>query len=301
MTRALVAVALVACSAVGAAQERPTVVQLPAGTRALGVGDAFVAGRSPEVVFYNPAQLLIQPGIAASAQRYDAASTLGSAASVMPLAGGALGIGVQFLDFSDGLLGVRNDPMPLGARGPVNSSSVAALLSLNGPPIKSIRVGVTAKFVGEQVGNARDGGLAFDAGLARDFLASRLTIAASARNMGTSLHLVGVQFRMPTTYTIGAAAFAPPLWTFFDIAGTASVSYLRDGTVVGAGGAEVTYVPLDGWGITGRVGFRGVEDRSNADQLTLGASLSFDRLSLDYGFHTMESGGASHRVGLRVR
>jgi hypothetical protein len=29
--------------------------------------------------------------------------------------------------------------------------------------------------------------------------------------------------------------------------------------------------------------------------------VSLDRVSLDYGFHTLDGGGGSHRVGLRVR
>jgi hypothetical protein len=285
--RAIVCAALVGASSV-AAQDRPTVLQLPAGARALGVGDAFVAGRSAEVIFYNPAQLLVQPGINASVQRQDSASAFGSVASVMPLAGGALGIGVQYLDFSVGAL-------------PVNASSVAASLALNGPPIKSVRIGIAAKFVNEQVGNVRDGGVAFDAGLAKDFLGNRLTIAAAAQHMGSALHLAGGESKLPTRYTLGAAAFAPPLATFFDLAAAASVSYERDGTVTPAGGIEATYVPLDGWGFTGRVGVRRVSERSDAGPLTLGASVSLDRVSLDYGFHTLDGGGGSHRVGLRVR
>ena len=42
-------------------------LRLPAGTRALAMGNAFVAGRGSEVVFYNPAYVALQPALAAAA------------------------------------------------------------------------------------------------------------------------------------------------------------------------------------------------------------------------------------------
>jgi hypothetical protein len=299
--RALGVIALFAVSTVGAAQERPTVVTLPAGARALGVGDAFVAGRSPEVIFYNPAQLLLQTGIAVSVQQYGSASASGSMASVMPLAGGALGVGVQYLDFSETILSNPGRVIRLDERGIFNATSMAALLSLNPPPIKTIRAGLTTKFVAEQIGGARDGGIAFDAGVAKDFLSNRITVAAAAQNIGSSLQLAGGDARLPTRYSLGLSGFAPPLSTYFDLAGAASVTVDNYGQVIPAAGIELTYVPLDGWGFTGRLGFRDVEDRSDAGPMTMGASLSLDRLSLDWAFHVTEANGTSHRVGLRVR
>ena len=48
----------------------PIVLQLPASTRAIGFGNAYVGVRDPEAVFYNPAQLGVRPGVAMSAERY---------------------------------------------------------------------------------------------------------------------------------------------------------------------------------------------------------------------------------------
>lgn len=289
--RRLLVIALCA-GATASAQDRPTVLTLPAGARALGVGDAFVAGRSPEVIFYNPAHIALQPGIAASVQRFGSASTGGSLASVVALPGGAAGIGVQYLEFGDGA--------PLGARGAVNASSLAASFALNLPTIKTIRSGVTAKFVEERIGAARDGSAMFDAGLSRDFF-GRAILAFAAQNLGTGLHIDGTEFKPPLRYSLGGSVQAPPFGTFFDLAAVASVSYLRDGTIVPAGGAELSYVPLDGWAITLRGGARRVVDLSNGSPLTLGAGLSLDRVSLDYAFHPMDTGGAAHRMGLRIR
>jgi hypothetical protein len=302
MMRSLSLFALVALSTVAEAQDRPTVLGLPSGPRALGVGDAFVAGRSPEVLFYNPAQIAIQPGVAVSGQRYSEFAGSGSMAGVFALPVGAIGIGIQFLEFRDeppgGSVPARFDALSAG--GSAIASSLAASLALNLPAIKGIRSGVTAKMAHEQVGDARDDVIAADIGIARDVF-GRGTLAFSAQNLGPAVTIDGVEAKLPTRYTLGGAVQAPPFATFFDLAATASVSYLRDGALVPAGGVEITYVPLEGWGFTARVGGRRVEDRSDATPLTFGAGVSLDRVSLDYAFYALDAGGASHRLGLRVR
>jgi hypothetical protein len=282
-----------------AAQGRPTVLELPAGTRALALGDVFVAGRGSEVIFYNPALLALVPGLTASAQRYGAASTVGAVSNAFAVAGGAAGVGVQMLDFGDGAAGVRGQLSDLTTRGPVAASSLAAAVSIAAPPIKSIRVGVAAKYVEERIGTSRDGGAAFDVGAARDFF-GRTTLALSAQNLGAPLHIDGARVSLPTRLTLGAAAFAPPL-TFLDLNATAAVTYRRDGAWIPAGGVEVSYVPLEGWAFTGRVGARRVVDNFGAKPMTFGAGISFDRLSLDYAYHALDGPESTHRAGLRIR
>jgi hypothetical protein len=297
--RSIIAGVLAAVSAAGA-QELPTVLQIPAGARALGVGDAFVAGRSAEVIFYNPAQMALQPGINASLQRFGSASTSGSLASIFALPGGAAGVGIQFLEYGEGALGARDSSTALASRGPLNAYSIAVSFALGLPPFKTVRSGITAKFVEERLGASRDGGAAFDVGLAKDVF-GRGTLALAAQNLGPALHIDGVEANLPMRLTLGGAYAAPPLRTWFDLAGSASLSYLRDGTLVPAAGVELTYVPLDGWGFTGRAGLRRTVGGSDARPLTLGAGVSLDRVSLDYAFNALEPGGASHRVGLRIR
>jgi hypothetical protein len=289
--RRLLAIALCA-TATASAQDRPVVLTLPGGTQALGVGDAFVAGRGPEVIFYNPAHLAMQPGMAASVQRYGSASTGTSFASVMALPGSAVGIGVQYLEFSDGAT--------LGQRGTVNASSLAASFALNPPAFKTIRSGVTVKYVEERIGATRDGGVAVDAGLSRDFF-GRATLAIVAQNIGGGINVSGAEAGLPVRYVLGGAFRAPPFLTYFDATAVASIGYLRDGTAVPAAGIELGYVPLDGWAVTLRAGARRVVDLSDAGTFTLGAGLSLDRVSLDYAYHPMGNVGASHRMGFRIR
>jgi hypothetical protein len=275
-----------------------TVLQLPASPRALGVGDAFVAGRGSDMIFYNPALLALQPGLSASLQRFGAASSLGaisSSFSTGPIAGG---VGAQLLDYGASVPG-GSRAGNLGARGSITASSTAAAVGA-ALLVKGVRVGAAAKYVEERVGSARDGGAAFDAGLARDFF-GRATIGVAVRNLGEALTFDGERVPLPMTATLGAAAFSPPLFTFFDLNATAAVSYRRDGTWIPAGGLELTYVPLDGWAITGRAGARRIADDFGAKPLTLGAGLSFDRISLDYAYHALDGPESAHRIGLRLR
>ena len=80
----------------------PIVLQLPASTRAIGFGNAYVAVRDPEAVFYNPAELGVRPGVALSVERYGSVSTAGAVASSYVFGPFGFAIGAQLLDFHTG-------------------------------------------------------------------------------------------------------------------------------------------------------------------------------------------------------
>jgi len=275
----------------------PTVLQLPASARALGIGDVFIAGRGSDVMFYNPAMIALVPGLTASVQRYGSASTLGAVSSVFSVGSIAAGVGAQLLDY--GAPSPGGFRAVLAARGPVSSSSMAATLAV-ASLVKGVRIGLATKYVEERIGLARDGGAAFDVGAARD-LFGRGTVGLAVQNLGSALNVDGAKLDLPMKATLGAVVSSPPLFTFFDLAATAAVTYRREGQWVPGGGLKLNYVPLDGWVLTGRVGARRVADGFGGKPLTLGAGLSFDRLSLDYAFHALDGPEATHRLGLRLR
>lgn len=288
---------LLAITAAGANAQ--TVLQLPAGTRALGVGDAFVAGRGSEVLFYNPAMLALLPGLTASVQRYGDASTHGAVSSVFSGGRLAAGVGAQLLDYGAGAAPGGGTRLDLATRGPEASASTSMALAA-AMTIKGIRMGAAAKYVEERVAASRDGGAAFDLGAAKDFF-GRSTFGLALQNLGGSLDVAGERRDLPFRATLGAAAFTPPIRTFFDLAATAAITYRRDGAWIPAGGVELTYVPLDGWAFTGRVGARRISDDFGGKPLTLGAGVAFDRLALDYAYHALETSASTHRVGIRIR
>lgn len=291
-------------SGVAAAQSHdpaPLVLQLPGGTRALGVGNAFVAGRGAEVLFYNPAQTLVLRGTTLSVERFGSASTLGTLSTVGPFGKVWLGAGVQYLDYHS-LPGASFFTLPsnLTFRGPINSSSGAATVAV-AMRWKGIRFGAAGKYVEERVGGLRDGGVAFDLGAAREVW--RATVGISVQNLGEDLELLGQPGNLPTRVTFGAALPSILLSSFFDFTGFAAISRERDGRIVPGAGVELIYQPVDGWTFIGRAGARRVRDLPGRAEspLTVGASFGLDRLWIDYAFQPYRGPGSAHRVGVRIQ
>jgi hypothetical protein len=276
----------------------PIVLQLPASTRAVGFGNAYVAVREPEAVFYNPAQLGVRPGVALSVERYGSAATAGAVASTYVFGRFGFGIGAQLLDFdvqAVGYFGAAPNGERLSVRGPFSASSLVAATALE-MAYKGIRWGVTGKFAEDRVFTARDGVLLADVGAAKEIGPG--TAGVTVQNLGTSPRIVGTSAALPTRATLGYAAAGIPVGPL-DLAASTAVSVRRGGRVSPAGGVELGYMPIDGVIFAGRVGGR-LPEKNAESPLTLGATFTFDRVSLDYGFEPYQ-GRDAHRIGLRIR
>ena len=277
----------------------PVVLQLPASTRAIGFGNAYVAVRDPEAVFYNPAQLGVRPGVALSAERYGSTATAGAVASTYVFGPIGFGIGAQLLDFDAadaGYPAVAPNGEQLLAGGPVTASSLMATMAFE-MAFKGIRWGVAGKFAEDRAGNSRDGVLLADVGAAKEIGPG--TAGITVQNLGTSVTRMGSSVPLPTRATMGYAFGGYPLGPL-DLAASAAVSVRRGGHVSPAGGVELGYVPIDGVTFAGRVGAR-LPEKNAESPMTLGASFTFDRVSIDYGFEPYQGDGSGHRIGLRIR
>lgn len=277
----------------------PIVLQLPASARAIGFGDAYVGVREPEAVFYNPAQLGVRPGVEISAERYGSVSTAGSVASTYVFGKLGFGLGAQMLDYR--VLGpAYPDAAPNGeqllADGPFPASSLVAAAALE-MAYKGIRWGLTQKLAQDRVSDGRDGVWLTDVGAAREI--GPVTLGATVQNLGAGPKMLGTSAALPTRGTIGAAAAGVPVGPL-DLAASAAVSVRRGGRVSPAGGVELGYMPIDGVTFAGRVGARLPEKNAEAP-ITLGASFTFDRVSIDYGFEPYQGEGSGHRLGVRIR
>ena len=273
-------------------------LQLPASARAIGFGNAYVAVRDPEAVFYNPAQLGVRPGVALSVERYGSVATAGAVATTYVFGPIGFGIGAQLLDFdaaSAGYPGAAPNGDQLAIRGPFSGSSFVAATALE-MAYKGIRWGLTGKFAEDRVSSARDGVLLADVGAAKEFWVG--TAGITVQNLGTSARMTGTALALPTRATLGYAAPAIPLGPL-DVAASTALSVRRGGRVSPAGGVELGYMPIEGVVFAGRVGGR-LPEKNAESPLTLGATFTFDRLSIDYGFEPYQ-GRDAHRVGLRIR
>jgi hypothetical protein len=274
----------------------PLVLQLPASTRALAMGDADVAGRDNDVIFYNPSRLGLTPGLGAAAERYRSASTLGVVSANAAFWTGGVGVGVQMLDYGAPAAGY---PAPIGGlvtRGPLAASSLAATLGI-AAQFFGIRWGVAGKYVEERLPSARARLGAADVGASADV--GPVTVGLAAQNLGDDGAIGGSRVQLPRRVTAGLAGGGLPVGPF-DLAVAAAVSVLRNGYVTPAAGIELGYTPLDGYTFAARVGARRTE-RGAQSPLTLGAGISVDRVALDYAYERFGGRGGAHRVGVRIR
>ena len=277
----------------------PIVLQLPASARAIGFGNAYVGVREPEAVFYNPAQLGVRPGVAMSVERYGSGATAGAFASTYVFGPIGFGIGAQLLDFgatSAGYPAASPNGEQLLAHGPIAASSLVAATALEFA-YKGIRWGATGKVAQDRASSARDGVLLADVGAAREV--GPVTAGVTIQNLGTNPKMLGTTAALPMRATLGVAGGGLPVGPL-DLAFSGAVSVRRGGRVSPGGGVELGYMPIEGIVFAGRAGARLPEKNAEAP-LTLGASFTFDRLSVDYGFEPYQGKGSGHRVGLRIR
>ena len=297
--------ALLALAAAPALAQRggPPVLRIPAGTRALAMGDAGVALADVDALFRNPAHLAVARGLAGGASRYGGGATLVSVALAIPMAPGGLGLGVQHLDYTAGCAACASFDGGEGSlgsdAGPPASASVLTLAF--GRDLDGVRVGVAGRWVEHRTADARGGALAFDVGVARRV--GWATVAASAQNLGTRLRYAGdhdlAARDLQTRATLGVATegrWVGPL----DLSASAELSYLDGDELVPAAGLELAYSPVEGYAVAGRAGVR----RTIGDgvgPLSLGAALSRDRVTVEYAFQPLDARGDLHRIGLRLR
>jgi hypothetical protein len=277
----------------------PTVLRLPASARYLGLGNAGVASRDDDVLFYNPAQLVQVRGTSFSAQRYWPGNTTGAFSTVLAFWGGGLGVGAQWLGYSTNATGVPVSTASLDSAGTLTASSMVATLGF-GRAFKGVRFGLSTKLAQESAPSARSTAGFVDLGAHKDTRFASYSFAL--QNVGT----FGVSRTLePARATLGAmtelalAQYIKGASPFVDIGLASQVSVLEDGWIKPAGGVELTYNWISGYALTARGGARRPEPGERP--LTVGATLTADRIRFDYALETREGDNLSHRIGVRVR
>lgn len=278
----------------------PPLLGLPGSTRAMGLGNAYVAGSGPDVLFYNPAQVGESRGTVLSWQSFAGNASLASLTTNTVVLGASIGAGVQYLEYRSQHPDGRTATGDLTRAGPHAATSTLGLLSAS-IERNGIRIGVTGKYLAQQLDGGRRSVPTLDFGAAGDLgpvtVAMVLQDADDIIGNGSAAGL-----RLPTRLTVGGMTGGIPLGVWFDLGASASVTYDPNGELSPAGGVEVSYFPVSGWAFTGRVGAQRIsaDYRQGESSLSLGGSISADRLTLDYAYQGYRMGGA-HRVGVRIR
>ncbi len=276
----------------------PLVLELPASTRALGLGGAFVLSViDNDAVFYNPGLLDAARGAGLAVQRYRSSSTLGALSAATEWFGGGLALGVQVLSY--GAAGPTLDDIPEDANellsgGSNGASELVGSLGY-GREILGFRVGIVGKAIDQRLGSERDATVAVDVGVVRNLWG--VTLGASAQNLGWGLRIGGDDLPLPSRITVGASTGSHPVGPL-DLIVSTSVSRRRDGEIIPAGGVEIAWWPIVGRTFMGRVGARRVPG-DGASPLTFGLGFRADDLTIEYAWEGFDAPGAAHRLGVR--
>ena len=273
----------------------------------MALGNAWVAGRDAEVLFYNPAQIIgSRQEIAVSVQRPGSAGTSVSAASAYT--GGrwsmTFGWGVHALGFNvDPAAAYPYSPDVLYSRGAAQGQSL--LLTFGGAiAYKGLRMGGAVKYLSDSASTAI--GVAppvsitqktwlVDVGVSKTMWGH--TFAFAAQNIGPTTSDDPSRLTTPQQYLAGwshSRTLGP-----LDFAGYAQLM-MRPDWIAPAGGAEFGYSWLEGYNVALRVGARRPETTSE-NPMSLGAAFTADRITVEYGVRFVDGGRASHGVTVRWR
>lgn len=273
----------------------------------MALGNAWVAGRDAEVIFYNPAQLIgARQDIAVSVLRPGKAGTAVSAASAY--AGGkyslTLGWGVQALGFNvDPSAAYPYSPDVLLTRGDAEGQSL--LLAFGGAvSYKGFRFGGGVKYLSDSASTALGSVPAVsiqqhtwlaDVGVARNQWGG--TFAFSAQNIGPTTSDDPSRLTTPQQFLGG--------WSMGRSVGPFDMNWytqltMRPGWVAPAGGLDIGYSWIEGYNVSLRVGARRPETTSG-NPMSLGAAFTADRITVEYAVQFVDGGRASHGVTVRWR
>lgn len=299
----LVATVLFPCSAFAQCIDRPLPTSF--STRALAMGDAGLASRDDDVIFYGPAQLVVARGTSIAGEGYPDKLASGTVATTTRLASGGVGIGAQVMEGRD--LGTCAG-LP-AAEAPAQTLTRSLGVVGGALPFRKFRLGIAAKYAAEQADAARRSALLMDAGVARDFTLADfipVTAALAIQNIGPA-PTDAIELGVPRRVALGLSSGGPvgPVDLAVALEGglehTGTTSFGIRNRPLARGGIEVGYSWLDGYSVALRAGARTAAGYEQARHLTAGAGLEIDRLSIDYAIEDLTGTGFGHRLGIRLR
>jgi hypothetical protein len=273
----------------------PKVLELPASTRAMALGDAFMMDSgSSDALFYHPALVADASGFGLDVQRWRGPSTSAAASASVSWLGGGVAVGLQTLQYSL----PADTPVPSGqdhlfADGSAQASERVATVGY-GRRLFGLTFGVAGKLAEQRVNAERDAVALVDLGAAAEL--GPVTVGLSLRDWGSrpSVELGGAN---PTRLVIGAGAYGHELGPL-DVGLAGSFSQSADRTVASAG-VEVGYWPVRGRTFVGRVGLQSVPE-GEGSPVSVGLAFWGDDLVLEWAYRAF-AGAGTHRFGVRFQ
>jgi len=300
-SRLIILAALAAPTSVAAQMSGslPRVLELPASTRAMALGDAYMMNaQHADALFYHPALLTEASGFGLELQRWGTNSTATAASAAMQWLGGGVGIGLLSLQY--GAPGTGRDAAPAGQDHlfELGSTPVSERVAVLGyaREIFGFSVGMAGKLVEERVGTARDAEAMVDLSVAREV--GPITVGVTARDWGRE-PIVETGGANPNRLVLGAGAYGQQVG-IFDVGISGALSYSEDQTVV-SGGLEVGYWPINGRTFVGRIGIQQVPEGS-AGPVSFGFAFWGDDIVVEWAYRPFgDLDAGTHRFGVRWR
>jgi hypothetical protein len=277
----------------------PALLELPASTRAAGLGHAFqLGGTDADGLFYNPALVSNARGMMLGVQAFGDPTRGATFAGSVEWWGGGAALGLQALDYISGwpTAGQRSGgSAPFFDAGGFAVTEMVATTAY-AREIAGFRVGAAAKLIDQRRAETRGAAFALDVGATR--AVRRVTLGVAVQDVGSDLEVAG-EARLPTRVTLGAGHYGQTIGPL-DVGAAASVTLRSDQEVVGGGGVEVAYWPITGRTFVGRAGVHGAPDGDGAT-FTFGASYWGDNLVLEYALEPLDASHLVHRFTLGWR
>lgn len=168
-------------------------LSIPAGTRALGLGGAFVSmADDPTAMYWNPAGIarLTQNAIVFDHANWLADMSYNYAGFVLPFGNmGSLGLNVT--TFASGDMDVTTEDFPEGTGETFNATSYAFGVTYAKNLTDWFSIGANAKYVTEQIWHNSSSGMAVDIGTLFNTPFYGIRFGASISNFGTKLQMNG--------------------------------------------------------------------------------------------------------------
>ena len=284
-------------TAAQAPETGPLLLLLPAGARAAAFGNAWVAGRDENIVFYNPALINATTGFAFTYSRYDNAGQVGTFAYGVTVGRFTFGLGARTAVYSPSVgADLPFEPAELLEESDREAISVLTAVGMN-MTVGGARLGATVKYAEDRVTLSgapatlpRQSVFYADVGLSRPFLNG--TFALALQNLGS-----GRGSAAPRQTSVGWSRAR--ILGEFDLVVAGSVT-VRDFWVSPGGGVELGYGWIEGWSTAFRLGARKTETDAQKP-VSAGWTLNADRLGLDYAVELFEGDRVAHHLSLRWR
>jgi len=257
-------------------------LKLGISARGVAMGDAMAASAAgAAATYYNPAGLITNGDVSATSDillmhkewiQDTRTEFLGAAIGLG--ADDAIGFSLNTTTVSD--IEIRTRPGE--AQGTFNTRNLAAGVSYAHRITEDVRVGVTARFLYEQILVDEASGVGCDIGIMVDTPVEGLVAGAAIANIGAMSALRTEATRLPLLARAGVAYPLTVSSADAHILLSADVLHLfHDKMTLGAVGAEATFAGL----VAARVGYQaGSEGRG----LSLGGGVHYGLFTFDYAF-----------------